>query len=216
MAIISPSLFAADPLNLKFTIEQCQEVGINNFHIDIMDIGYVNNIGLNINLCNVLSTYDLTLNIHIMTQHPEQVVKLISMDKHIYSIAFHPKTTNHPEHLIRQIQKHGIKAGIAINPNESLDDSLIDICDYYLLMGVEPGKSGQEIIPDFKTRVQDLMKKIDQSRQCIHVDGGINKDKVLELKSCSIDLFVVGSALFKNDAIQKNIHQIQNALVPME
>lgn len=53
---------------------------------------------------------------------------------------------------------------------------------------------------------------IDESGRDIilEVDGGVNKDNIKSLEALGVDLFVAGSAAFKNSEIEKNLGELRD------
>ena len=50
-----PSLLAADTLDLKKSIQSCMDAKLTTLHIDIMDMHYVPNLGLNVQVCEQIN-----------------------------------------------------------------------------------------------------------------------------------------------------------------
>jgi pentose-5-phosphate-3-epimerase len=64
-----------------------------------------------------------------------------------------------------------------------------------LVLVVEPGKSGQEILEDTFERIK-IAKNILNNKQKLIVDGGINEENFEEIKKFEPDIIVLGSAIF--------------------
>jgi len=65
-------------------------------------------------------------------------------------------------------------------------------------MSVNPGFGGQSFIPQVKEKVVALRKQADALGLDfeIQIDGGVNKENILELRDAGADVFVMGSAIF--------------------
>ena len=74
------------------------------------------------------------------------------------------------------IKKRGIKVGLAIKPNTSVEHIVpyLQKIDLLLVMSVEPGLGGQKFLPSTITKLQDLKKYQAIHPFLINVDGGIN------------------------------------------
>ena len=104
------------------TIELIDKSNADYIHVDLMDGKYVevNNFEINDTL-KLFSNTKKLLDIHLMVEEPEQyLLKLSKLN--VDCITFHPKTTKYPEDLINIIKSLGLKAGIAINPDEEIDE----------------------------------------------------------------------------------------------
>tara|TARA_E500000178_G_C16969451_1_gene730185 strand:+ start:527 stop:1183 length:657 start_codon:yes stop_codon:yes gene_type:complete len=212
-----PSLLAADTLDLKRSIQSCMDAELTTLHIDIMDMHYVPNLGLNVQVCEQINKdFPKTmLNVHLMTLAPEKIIdRLFNLS--IHAIAFHPMTTQNTGKLIEDIQSHGIRAGIAINPFEDIKHFENYLCDYFLVMGVSPGFSGQSFNPSTYDKIRELKVNTKTKDKPIIVDGGVNQENLQQLVRCGVSGCVLGNAIFKNNHITKNILDIQEFLRSME
>ena len=70
-----------------------------------------------------------------------------------------------------------------------------------LVMTVEPGKGGQDLIPSTIDKVKQLKEYITKNDIDIYIeaDGGINTETIEQLKETGIEIAVVGSALVKSE-----------------
>lgn len=108
--------------------------------------------------------------------------------------------------LIRTLKDEGREIGLAISPKTSLMDlaPYLDLIDVVQVMGVEPGKSGQELLPGTAERVQAIrkmrgQKKMkDQSEVVISVDGGVNAQTLLPLAKAGATHFCMNSAFYSH------------------
>ena len=208
-----PSLLAADPLSLKESIQECMDAELSTLHIDIMDMHYVPNLGLNVQVCEKINKDfpKAMLNVHLMTLTPEKIIdRLFNLS--IHAIAFHPMTTQNPSELIEKIQSHGILAGIAINPFEDIKDFENYLCDYFLVMGVSPGFSGQNFNPSTYEKINELKVNLKTKDKSIIVDGGVNLENLNKLIHCGVSGCVLGNTIFKNDSTAKNVSAIKEFL----
>lgn len=81
-------------------------------------------------------------------------------------------------------------------------------------MTVEPGFGGQNFIEEMKNKLKDLVtiKEKYNYNFSIQVDGGISKDNVEEIVKLGVTDVVIGSSIFKNNEIEKNLKEIYSAL----
>lgn len=227
MKKISVSLLSADFLDLKSEIrkiELCESV--RSLHFDVMDGVFVHNISFGFPILKaVRSLTNMPISVHLMISDPlRYLVKFIDFGAD--EILVH---INHDmDYFLKMLDictKSGVKFGIAINPDECIDDfvqNLLLNIDSVLIMSVYPGFAGQTFIPSVLSKL-DLLKNYDIVKK---IDGGINLDilnyargglKNLVFpndtdKECYvenlkyIDEFVIGSYFFNN--IDKFIKKI--------
>lgn len=126
--------------------------------------------------------------------------------------------------VLKQIKKHGCKAGISINPAcpvSALSDELICELDLILIMSVNPGFGGQEFkavvlekIKEFISRAKALGRTIGDDIEkdiVIEVDGGIKPGEIAEqVKKAGATALVAGSAVYGSENVKKTIELLKN------
>ena len=82
-----------------------------------------------------------------------------------------------------------------------------------LVMTVEPGFGGQQLIPETLDKVRELRKLIDEKGLDvdIQVDGGIYIDNVEEILEAGANVIVSGSGIFKGN-ISENVKTFRKIL----
>lgn len=147
MTIVSPSLLAADFLNLGSEIEMINRSEAEWLHLDVMDGVFVPNISFGFPVIEAVArTCTKGLDVHYMTLHPEtyveQTAKLGAMMMNV-----HYEACVHLHRTVQEIHDAGMKAGVTLNPGtpvSMLEDIIADV-DMVLLMSVNPGFGGQEV-----------------------------------------------------------------------
>jgi ribulose-phosphate 3-epimerase len=81
---------------------------------------------------------------------------------------------------------------------------LVDVLpalDFVLLMSVNPGFSGQRLIPYVLEKARRLRATIEERGLDveIEIDGGVAEDNLLEVRDAGFDGAVVGSGIFGTD-----------------
>merc|ERR1719440_2639388 len=136
------------------------------------------------------------------------------------SITFHPEATTHIDRSLSLIRGAGCKSGLVFNPSTSLDclKYVMDKVDIILLMSVNPGFGGQAFIPGTLDKAREARKMIDESGYDIRlqIDGGVSAANIGEVAAAGVDMFVAGSAIFKDprteDAYAETISQMWSEL----
>lgn len=199
MADLLPSILAADFTNLYKEI--LKVAAADYLHFDIMDGRFVPNISFGSDIIKAMRPHSKQIfDTHLMIVEPERYIEDFAKAG-CDVITFHIEATTHPHRVINQVKEAGCKAGIALNPSTPLDflNYLLDDLDQVLIMTVNPGFGGQKFIPGMKNKILELRKIIDERnlQTMIQIDGGVNLDNIKELSGLGIDLFVMGTAIFK-------------------
>lgn len=200
--LVSPSLLAADFLNLKDEIEMINNSQADWLHMDIMDGVFVPNISFGFPVLEAVSKVcKKPLDVHFMIVHHEQYIeqtaKLGAMMMNV-----HYETCTHLHRTIQQIHAAGMKAGVTLNPStpvSMLEDIIYDV-DMVLLMSVNPGFGGQKFIENTIRKVKRLRKMIDDAgtHTLIEIDGGVQDETAPRLVKAGADVLVSGSYVFKS------------------
>lgn len=209
MREIAPSLLSANFYNLQDDLERLKKSGIKYLHLDVMDGNFVPNISFGLPIIkSVRKNTDFILDCHLMIEKPERYLEDFK-NAGADILTVHQEATIHLQRTLAEIRRLGMKAGVSLNPSTSEETLkyIMDDLDLILIMSVNPGFGGQSYIESVNEKIKRVRKMIDESERDIilEVDGGVNKDNIKELEDLGVDLFVAGSAVFKNSAIEKNI-----------
>lgn len=202
MAIIAPSLLAADFLKLQ---QECSLV--NNsvadwLHFDVMDGRFVPNISFGPMILEfVKKAIKKPCDVHLMIEEPEKYVDEFKNAGADY-LTVHLEACRHLHRNIQQIKSSGMKAGVALNPHTPvcLLENIICHLDLVLLMSVNPGFGGQKFIPETLNKIRELKKLIadKNSNALIEIDGGVTVENAREIIAAGADVLVAGNTVFKS------------------
>lgn len=213
MALVSPSLLAANFLDLQSDIEMINKSEADWLHMDIMDGVFVPNISFGFPVLEaVAKACKKPLDVHFMIVHPEnyiaQTAKVGAMMMNV-----HYEACTHLNRTIQEIHDAGMKAGVTLNPStpvSCLEDVIADV-DMVLLMSVNPGFGGQKFIENTISKAQRLRKLIDESgsKALIEVDGGVQGETAPRLVAAGVDVLVSGSYVFRAQDPHEVIKQLK-------
>lgn len=200
--LIAPSLLSANFLNLEKDIEMLNQSEADWLHLDIMDGVFVPNISFGFPVINRLKEKtNKPLDVHLMIVQPEKFVKEIA-DAGAHMMNVHYESCVHLHRVVDEIKKHGMKAGVTLNPHTPvmLLEDIINELDMVLIMSVNPGFGGQKFIENSVEKVKVLKELIlrKNSNALIEVDGGVNLETGKRLVDAGADVLVAGNFVFSS------------------
>jgi ribulose-phosphate 3-epimerase len=138
------------------------------------------------------------LDVHLMIEQPGGTLRTSSGWRDHDDV--HVETCPHLHRTIQQIRGAGARPGVALNPHtpfEMILEILEDV-DRVLVMTVNPGFGGQQLIPGTLgklARIRAAIKALDRSIE-LGVDGGVDVDTVMQVLSQGADVLVAGNSVF--------------------
>jgi ribulose-phosphate 3-epimerase len=212
---IHPSILSADFANLASDLETISTA--DAVHVDVMDNHFVPNLTFGLGVVEALHrSTSLPLDLHLMISDPERWAP--SYAEFAHSVTFHLEAATRPALLAREIRALGSKVAIAIKPNTPVSElaELLSEIDMILIMTVEPGFGGQALIEGTLEKVAQAKAAIGSSglEIALQVDGGVTEGNIGQLAALGANVFVAGSAVFRNpdrDAQISKLRQLAKA-----
>ena len=212
MVALYPSLMAGDLLDLRGELKKL-EPHCAGFHIDVMDFHFVPNITFGFDTVNTIrKACKKRLWVDLLVDYPQAMFDLFSLQPgDILTVHLECKGINHQQGLLddiaEQLHAKGLLLALAISPKTTtkIFEQVLDYVDILVLMGVQPGFSGQKFSPQTITKLEETHRIVSKAHRkiLIGLDGGVDEDTYPSIKKVGVDLVALGSGVFeRSDAIK--------------
>lgn len=172
-----------------------------DFHIDIASLDFTNHQTWqnpkNLDLLDM----DLKIQLHLMVYlKPMEILKW--NNSRVKTFILHFEACNLPFALLKFAKKTKKEIIIAwtFNIDEEFIKEFLNYVNGILVLGVKPGKSGQEFLEKSYENIGKACKFKEKYKNLkIFIDGGINKTNIKEFKNFLIDYIIIGKAIFEEE-----------------
>jgi ribulose-phosphate 3-epimerase len=137
--------------------------------------------------------------LHLMVLNPPYYIEETQGIKKIVRYLWHVEAKTNHIALIGNCHDLHKQAGLAISPKTPVEElaPYADLIDEILVMGAEPGTSGQKLQPQNIERVREIHKR--WPNLPIGFDIDVNAQTIPELKAAGVSRFCAASAIFEAD-----------------
>ena len=216
MVKIAPSILSADFARLGEEVEKLTQAGADLIHLDVMDGHFVPNLSIGPQVVAALRKHtNLIFDVHLMIESPEKYVEAFANAGADWITVHIEACSENATNVISLIKQRKLMAGLALNPNTPASTIFpyLSMIDLVLLMTVNPGFGAQKFMPEVVPKIYELREKAGDAVE-IAVDGGINVNTAPIAAKAGANIFIAGTAIFKNrDGVKKAIQALRNAVI---
>jgi ribulose-phosphate 3-epimerase len=210
---VLPSMLLCDFGDLKQEVTKLEAAGVAALHLDVMDGHFVPNLTYGLPLVEAFGRLTKrALDVHVMISNPGDFVEQYARAR-ANTLTIHIEAVPQPRDLLREIRKHEMAAGLALNPATPLHaiDEFLDDCDLVLVMSVPAGFGGQKFHPVALDKLRELRRRLGPE-QLLEVDGGVNDATIADCARAGAQLFVVGSAIFRTPDYTESLRRLEGLI----
>jgi ribulose-phosphate 3-epimerase len=199
---IAPSLLAADFGHIAKAAHDLEHSGAERIHVDVMDGVFVPNFTFGTDTVRALRRETtLPLELHLMIVDPDRHLSIFA-NAGADAITVHYEACPHLHRTLSAIRALDCRAGAAINPSTPalMLDDILESCDLALVMTIDPGFGGQQLIPRTLRKVEHIRREIERQglETEVEVDGGVDASNARACVDAGADVLVAGTAVFKH------------------
>jgi ribulose-phosphate 3-epimerase len=204
---LAPSILSADVARLGEEVRAVLDAGVKRIQVDVMDGMFVPNLTFGPLVVDAIAPQvhaaGAVVEAHLMIVDPERYVDEFARAG-ADLIIVHVEAAAHLHRVVHQVRDLGKRPGVALNPATPLvmlEEILPDV-DLVLVMTINPGFGGQELIPatlDKVRRAREMLDARGLAHVDLQVDGGIQRETIVEAARAGANVLVSGSGIYNRD-----------------
>jgi ribulose-phosphate 3-epimerase len=218
-ARIAPSLLAADFARLADDVGRIEQA-VDMLHLDVMDGHFVPNISFGLPvIASLRAATSMYFDCHMMTTNPDaylEELKVAGADL----VTVHIEVIPNPTKVAQTARQIGLDFGLVLSPPTPFEavEPFVELADLVLIMSVHPGFGGQAFMAEVLPKVEATRKYVDSHGfpVDIQIDGGITAETAPLARKAGVDVFVAGTAIFRDPDPLGAVLRLRSAIESVE
>ena len=199
---IAPSVLTADYSRLGEVCVDLERAGVDRIHWDVMDGNFVPNLSFGAEvIASIRPLLSIPFEAHLMVTEPTWILGAM-VDAGCSRLIVHAESCLHLHRTLGAVRDLGAAPAVVINPATPIEtiENVLDLVDMVLIMSVNPGFGGQRYLSTMEPKVARLRRLLDDRGLDvdIEIDGGIAPSTIADAATAGANVFVVGSAMFRD------------------
>ena len=214
---IAPSFLTADIARLEDEVRAVEAAGADVLHLDVMDGHFVPPITFGeLVIAAIRRITSLPLDVHLMIEQPERHIEsFAAAGSDILSV--HVEACPNVRQVLEQIKSFDKRAGVCVSPQTPLSaiENVLGEADQIIVMGVNPGWGGQQLIPETLPKIAHLRAMLAQRNVSpeIELDGGVKVANAAACVHAGASVLVAGSVVFNDESpVADNMRALRDAI----
>ncbi len=215
---ISASLMCIDWLDARDQIDALNDENIDFLHIDVIDGRYAPDFTMGTSIINCFrDEFKGPFDYHLMVEEPSRIFDTFDIrpgDR----FAIHQECCRNLHRDLIALKHKGAKVGVALSPATPISylEYVLEDIDYVLIMTVNPGFKGQNLIPQAIRKILDLRKYFIENDLDIGItaDGNVSIENIPRMVANGADTLVSGSSgmFLKDIPLKDSIYNFKEAI----
>ncbi len=192
---IIPAILAQDEATFRSELTTVEELA-STVQLDVLDDTlYPNASWCDLDTIDAMQT-PTWIELHLMVADPARYLDKIHRGGPIHRALWHVEAQVDHADLFLTCEHIGIEYGLALSPKTPIEvlDPFADGLSEVLVLGVEPGFSGQALIPETVEKVRAIRAR--WPHLLIGFDGGVTVEHVPDLRDAGVTRFYAASSIW--------------------
>ncbi|HJV04929.1 MAG TPA: ribulose-phosphate 3-epimerase [Actinomycetota bacterium] len=200
-AKVAASILAADFARLGEQVKAV-EPWADMIHVDMMDAHFVPPLTIGpVVVESLRPVTDRPLHAHLMVERPQDLLEPL-VEAGTDQVTFHAEASADAPKLLARIREHGLRAGMAVNPETPVDAVFphLEDLDNVIVMTLErTGWAGQPFQESSLPKIEAVRREIDRRGLTVdvEVDGGIDERSGARCLAAGATVLAAASSVFR-------------------